>query len=88
MAITPFDSAIWRELYGDAEIAALFTESAEVRAMLLFEGALARVQGRLGLIPEVSAAAISRAAETVMIEAADKVRLEFDKAAVLRRLSS
>ena len=70
MAITPFDSAIWRELYGDAEIAALFTDSAEVRAMLLFEGALARVQGRLGLIPEVSAAAISRAAETVMIDPA------------------
>lgn len=70
MAITPFDSAIWRELYGDAEIAALFTDSAEVRAMLLFEGALARVQGRLGVIPEVSAAAIHRASQTVMIDPA------------------
>ena len=68
MAVTPFDSAIWRGLYSDPEIAPLFTDSAELRAMLLFEGALARVQGRLGLIPEVSAAAISRASETVMID--------------------
>ncbi|MEL7462912.1 MAG: lyase family protein [Pseudomonadota bacterium] len=70
MAITPFDSAIWRGLYGDEEIAALFTDSAEVRAMLLFEGALAKVQGRLGMIPEVSAAAISRASQTVMLNPA------------------
>lgn len=70
MAITPFDSAIWRGLYGDDEIAALFSDSAEVRAMLLFEGALAKVQGRLGMIPESSAAAIHRASQTVMIDAA------------------
>lgn len=70
MAVTPFDSAIWRGLHGDAELAALFTDSAEIRAMLLFEGALARVQGRIGLIPETAAAAISRASETVMIDPA------------------
>jgi 3-carboxy-cis,cis-muconate cycloisomerase len=70
MTITPFDSAIYRDLYGDAELGALFTDTAEVRAMLLFEGALARVQGKAGMIPEVSAAAITRAAETVMIDPA------------------
>ncbi|MEM7547176.1 MAG: lyase family protein [Pseudomonadota bacterium] len=70
MATTPFDSAMWRDLYGDAEIAQLFTDSAEVRAMLLFEGALARVQGRLELIPQLSAAAIDRAAMTVVIDPA------------------
>jgi 3-carboxy-cis,cis-muconate cycloisomerase len=70
MAVTPFDSAMWRDLFSDAEIAQLFTDSAEVRAMLLVEGALARVQGRLGLIPEVSAAAIDRAAMTVIIDPA------------------
>ena len=59
MAVTPFDSALWRDFYGDAEIAPLFSDSAEIRAMLLFEGALARAQGRLGLIPETAAAAIS-----------------------------
>lgn len=71
MAVTPFDSAIWRDIYGDPEIAVLFTDSAEVRAMLLFEGALAKAQGRLGLIPETSAAAIARAAENVLIAPAD-----------------
>lgn len=70
MAVTPFDSAIHRELFSDAEIAALFSDSAEVRAMLLVEGALARVQGRLGAIPETAAAAISRASETVLIDPA------------------
>lgn len=70
MSITPFDSAIFRDLYGDAEISALFTDTAEIRAMLLFEGALARVQGRIGMIPEVSAAAIDRASQTVMIDPA------------------
>lgn len=68
MAITPFDSALWRDLYGDAELQQLFTDSAEVRAMLLFEGALARVQGRLGIIPELSAAYIDRASMEVVID--------------------
>lgn len=70
MAVTPFDSRIWRDLYGDAEVSALFTDSAEIRAMLLFEGALARAQGRFGMIPETAAAAIGRASETVMLDPA------------------
>lgn len=70
MAVTPFDSAVWRAHFGDAEMAALFTDSAEIRAMLLFEGALARAQGRLGLIPETAAAAIGRASETVLLDPA------------------
>lgn len=70
MAVTPFDSAITRDLYGDREIGALFTDSAEVRAMLLFEGALAKAQGECGLIPDTAAAAISRAAQEVMIDPA------------------
>ncbi|WP_340110220.1 lyase family protein [Pikeienuella sp. HZG-20] len=71
MAVTPFDSMVWRGLYGDAEIQALFTDSAEIRAMLLVEGALARAQGRLGLIPADAAEAISRAAELVLIDPAE-----------------
>ncbi|MEX2520834.1 MAG: adenylosuccinate lyase family protein [Paracoccaceae bacterium] len=70
MAVTPFDSAIWRGLYGDAELQALFTDSAEIRAMLLVEGALARVQARRGMIPEDAAAAISRGAETALLDPA------------------
>jgi 3-carboxy-cis,cis-muconate cycloisomerase len=64
------DSAIYRDLFGDAETSALFTDSAELRAMLLVEGALARVQGSLGLIPADAAAFIDRAARDVQIDPA------------------
>ncbi|MEO0362172.1 MAG: lyase family protein [Pseudomonadota bacterium] len=70
MAVTPFDSPLWRGLYGDAEVGALFSDAAEIRAVLLFEGALARVQARHGLIPETAAAAIDRAAAEVVLDPA------------------
>ncbi len=68
MPVSPADSAIYGKLFGDAEVGALFTDSAEVRAMMLVEGALAKVQGGLGLIPEVSAAAIHRASMELQID--------------------
>jgi 3-carboxy-cis,cis-muconate cycloisomerase len=68
MPASPADSAIYRRLLGDDETAQLFSDSAEVRAMLLVEGALARVQGELGLIPATAAAFIDRAAREVVID--------------------
>ncbi|SFO86772.1 class-II fumarase/aspartase family protein [Tranquillimonas alkanivorans] len=70
MPATPFDSAIYRNLLHDAETARLFTDSAEVRAMLLVEGALAKAQGAVGLIPETAAAAIHRASLEVQVDPA------------------
>lgn len=70
MPASALDSAIYRDLLGDAEVGALFSDSAEVRAMLLVEGALAQAQGTLGIIPEVSAAFIHRAALEVQIDPA------------------
>lgn len=70
MPASPLDSALYRQLFGDDEAARLFSDAAEVRAMLLVEGMLARAQGRLGLIPEVSAAFIDRAAREVQIDPA------------------
>ncbi|MDJ0628759.1 MAG: adenylosuccinate lyase family protein [Rhodobacter sp.] len=70
MPASAFDSALFRGLFGDAEVARLFTDSAELRAMLLVEGALAKTQGQLGLIPEVSAQAIHRASLEVQIDPA------------------
>lgn len=70
MAVTPFDSMITRDLYSDTEVAALFSDTAEIRGMLLFEGALAKAQGRLGVIPETAATAIDRASKEVMIDPA------------------
>lgn len=68
MPASPVDSAIYGKLFCDAEVGALFTDSAEVRAMMLVEGALAKVQGKLGLIPEVSAAAIHRASLELQLD--------------------
>ena len=70
MAVTPFDSAMMRGLFGDDDIARLFSDSAEVRAMLLVEGALAQAQGELGVIPAESAAFIKRAVMEVQIDPA------------------
>ena len=70
MPATPLDSAIYRDLLGDAELAKLFTDSADVRAMLLVQGALARVQGDIGMIPKDSAAAIHRASLEIQIDPA------------------
>jgi len=70
VAVSPFDSALYRDLLHDAEVGRLFSDAADVRAMLLVEGALAQAQGKVGLIPEVSAAAIHRAAMEVAIDPA------------------
>ncbi|MCF6315608.1 MAG: adenylosuccinate lyase family protein [Marinosulfonomonas sp.] len=68
MAVTPFDSAMFRGLFGDDEVARLFTDSAEVRAMLLVEGALAQAQGEIGIIPAEAGAFIKRATLEVQID--------------------
>lgn len=70
MPASPLDSALYRDLLGDPELARLFTDTAEVRALLLVEGALARVQGDLGLIPAASAAFLHRATLEIQIDPA------------------
>lgn len=70
MPAAPADSLIYSRLFGDDDTARLFTDSAEIRAMLLVEGALARVQGALGLIPADAAAFIDRASQEVLIDPA------------------
>lgn len=68
MATSPFDSEIYRELYRDEEVAGLFDDAAELQAMIQVEIALAKVQGELGLIPEVSAREIRRGINEVRID--------------------
>lgn len=70
MPAAPADSPLYASLFGDAETARLFTDSAELRAMMLVEGALAKVQGDLGLIPLDSALFIQRASHEVQIDPA------------------
>lgn len=70
MAVSAFDSRWLAAHLGDAEAAALFSDEAEIAAMTRFEAALARVQGRLGLIPAEAAEHISRALALVTIDPA------------------
>ncbi len=68
MTASPLDSAIYRELLSDQETAALFSDAAELWAMLRVEGALARVQGNLGVIPAKAAARIAEVAAKLEID--------------------
>ncbi len=70
MAVSPFESAIYRELLRDGEIGQLFTDTAEIVAWQHVEGALARAQGELGIIPTKSAAAIAKACGKTRIDPA------------------
>lgn len=62
MPVNPADSPIMGTLYGSDAMRALFDEQAYFQRMLDVEAALARVQGRLGIIPAEAAHAISAAA--------------------------
>lgn len=86
MPASALDSAIYRDLFADTEVGALFTDSAEIRAMLLAFGALARVQGKAGLIPDTSAQAIYRAAQEVLIDPAELAAETGQNAVVLPAL--
>lgn len=70
MAASVFDSLIYAQLFPSGETGRLFSDTAEIRAMLLVEGALAKVQGAQGIIPEVSAQAIHRATMELQIDPA------------------
>lgn len=70
MAVTPFDSRLLAPLFADPGIAALFSDAAEVEAMIAVERALARVEGRLGVIPADAAAEIDRKLDGATVDAA------------------
>jgi 3-carboxy-cis,cis-muconate cycloisomerase len=70
MSASPFDSAIHRQLFGDADLGRLFSDTAEIRAMMLVLGALARTQGKLGAIPDLSGAFLARAMMEIQIDPA------------------
>jgi len=69
--VNPADSAVFGTLYGSDAMRALFDDGAFFRRMLDVEAALARAQGKLGLIPADAAAAISAAAETAVPDTAE-----------------
>ncbi len=68
MTASVFDSPLYARLFATGETGRLFSDTAALRAMLLVEGALAKAQGNLGMIPETSAAAIQRATLEIQID--------------------
>jgi 3-carboxy-cis,cis-muconate cycloisomerase len=70
MTASLYDSPTWRALFHDADLAPLFTDTAELRAMLLTMGTLALTQAKAGQVPDVSAQAIQRASMEVQVDPA------------------
>ena len=77
MPSTVFDSAIFRDAFGSPAMRAIFSDSALVARYVDVEVALAKVQGRLGLIPPDAAQAIAAAADATQIDMA-KLKTETD----------
>ena len=75
MTASLYDSPAWRGLFHDADLSPLFTDTAELRAILLVFGTLALTQAQAGLIPEVSAKAIQRAGMEVQVDPAALARI-------------
>ena len=73
MPSTVFDSALFRDMFGTAEMRAVFSDEALVGRYLETEAALARAQARVGVVPQSAADAISAAALAVVINF-DKLR--------------
>lgn len=71
MPINPADGPILGTLYGSDAMRAVFDESTYFQRMLDTEAALARVQARLGIIPEDAAETIAAVAKFENLDVAD-----------------
>ena len=63
MSYTPFMAPFLSGLFGDKEVAEQFSISADMKAMLRFETALAKAQAKHGIIPNEAAETIENAIE-------------------------
>lgn len=70
MTASLYDSPAWRGVFHDTDLSPLFTDTAELRAILLVMGTLALAQAKSGHVPDVSAQAIQRASMEVQIDPA------------------
>ncbi|RFP86842.1 adenylosuccinate lyase family protein [Rhodobacteraceae bacterium 63075] len=70
MAASVHESQHLAKLFDAGKLTRLFSDGAEMRAMLLTHGALAKAQGALGIIPETSAAFLHRAAMEIQVDPA------------------
>jgi 3-carboxy-cis,cis-muconate cycloisomerase len=75
LASTVFDSVLFRDMFGTAEMRDIFSDEALVGRYLEAEVALARAQARVGVIPKEAAVAIEAASRAIRIDY-DKLRHE------------
>ena len=87
MAVSPLDSTVFAGVFGDPEVASLFSDEAEIAAMIVFERALARAQARCGVIP-VAAAAVLDAAMAGLVIPPEELTASTTAAAVSSQLVS
>lgn len=79
MTFSPTDSKIYASLFSDPNIATAFSDEQFVQYLLKVEAALAKVQGRLGVIPAETAETIASAAATLHVDF-EQLRVGTDKA--------
>lgn len=70
MAVSVIDSTLFRDMFGTEDMRAVFDESATLQRYLDVEAALARVQARLGMVPEEAAAEITAKARIELMDQA------------------
>ena len=75
MASTVFDSALFRDMFGTAEMRDVFSDEALVGRYLEAEAALAPAQARVGVVPKDAAETIDLASRSLKIDY-DKLRHE------------
>lgn len=71
MSVSPADSPMWAQLFGDPELSALLDDAALVRAMVRCESALAEACAAAGVIPEAIARAIVAGLDSARVAPAD-----------------
>ncbi|MCB0212459.1 MAG: 3-carboxy-cis,cis-muconate cycloisomerase [Anaerolineae bacterium] len=81
MAFSPTDSTLFAPLFSDPNLASIFSDAQFVAYLLQVEAALAKVQGRLGVIPAEAVEPIVQATQTLTVDF-DALRVGIDQAGV------
>jgi 3-carboxy-cis,cis-muconate cycloisomerase len=68
MSSTVFDSILYRDMFGTAEMRAIFSDTGFLARCLDVEAALARAQAGLGMIPAAAASEISAKAKPAILD--------------------
>ena len=68
MGSTMFESLVFSDMFGTAEMRAVFADEALIGRYLEAEVALARAQARLGVVPQSAAADIDAAARSIKVD--------------------